>query len=147
MIRALEVFIETGQPISQLQQKQPPPYSVVQIGLTLERDQLYQRADQRVDLMLEQGFLEEVRHLLDMGYNRKLPSMSGLGYAQLAAHLADEVALDEAIFHTKTATHDFIRRQYTWFRGHDSGIHWYDAGQVSLPEILTLIETGSEEQI
>src|SRR5690606_12147682 len=96
----------------------------------LERDALYQRADQRVDTMLDEGFLAEVHRLLDMGYNRTLPSMSGLGYAQLAAHLLDDLALAEAVANTKTATHDFIRRQYTWFRGHDSGVHWHSVSEI-----------------
>ena len=146
VIRALEVFIESGQPISVLQQKQPPPYRIMQIGLTLERDALYQRADQRVDTMLDEGFLAEVRRLLDMGYNRKLPSMSGLGYAQLAAHLLDDLALAEAVAHTKTATHDFIRRQYTWFRGHDSGVHWHSASEIHLPDMIAFLQQWLEEQ-
>lgn len=130
VVRALEVFIETGQPITELQQKHPPPYRIRQYGLTLERAALYARADQRVDDMMAQGFPEEVRRLLDMGYNRRLPAMSGLGYTQLAAHLLDGVPLEEAVANTKTATHAFIRRQYTWFKGHDSGILWHDMAQV-----------------
>lgn len=141
VVRALEVFIESGQPISQLQQKHPPGYRILQFGLTLERDLLYQQADQRLDLMIAEGFVDEVRRLLDMGYNRNLPSMSGLGYAQLAAHLLDDVPLDEAISNTRTATHDFIRRQYTWFRGHDNGIRWHDIRQTP-PQ--TFIATASE---
>lgn len=126
VIRALEVCIEAGQPISQLQQKRPPPYTIIQHGLTMERARLTERADYRIDEMMEKGFLGEVRGLLEMGYHRKLPSMSGLGYRQLAAHLLDGIPLDETITATKNDTHDFIRRQYTWFRGHDSGIIWHD---------------------
>lgn len=76
--------------------------------------------------MMQLGFLEEVRRLLDMGYTRTLPSMSGLGYRELAAHVLDGVPLDNAITLTKHATHDFIRRQLTWFRGHDQGILWHN---------------------
>jgi tRNA dimethylallyltransferase len=140
VVRALEVSIESGQPISELQRKRPPPYSIITYGLTSERDVLYERADRRVDQMIEQGFLAEVRHLLEMGYKRTLPSMSGLGYAQLAAHLLDQISLAEAIAETKNATHDFIRRQYTWFRGHDSGILWHNIEQLNRH---TLIEAAS----
>lgn len=126
VIRALEVYRESGQPISELQRKKPPPYPILQLGLTLDRQALYDRADWRVDEMIAQGFVSEVRGLLDSGYNRSLPAMSGLGYREIAAHLLDGMPLAEAVNATKIATHDFIRRQYTWFRGHDSGILWHN---------------------
>lgn len=126
VIRALEVYQESGQPISELQRKKPPDYPILQIGLTLDRSELYNRADRRVDEMIAHGFVDEVRWLLDKGYDRTLPSMSGLGYRELAAHLLDGIPLAEAVAATQIATHDFIRRQYTWFRGHDSGILWHN---------------------
>ena len=86
--------------------------------------------------MMAQGFLEEVQHLLDMGYDRTLPSMSGLGYDQLAAHLQGECSLEEAVQTTRTATHDFIRRQITWFRGHNGGIQWLDAEQTEAAGVI-----------
>lgn len=135
VVRALEVYLETGTPISQLQKKQPPPYAIRQVGLRLEREQLYERADCRLDQMMSGGFVDETRRLLEMGYNRKLPSMSGLGYKELVAHLLDDLPVDEAVAAAKTATHDFIRRQITWFRGHDTGIHWHDAAIVA-PEAV-----------
>ncbi len=137
VIRALEVYQETGTPMSELQQKTPPPYTIYQIGLTLERETLYDRADQRFDQMMAEGFLDEVRNLLDRGYNRKLPAMSGLGYAQLAAYVHNEVSLAEAVINSKHATHDFIRRQFTWFRGHDAGIQWQDVAQLDYQDFLT----------
>ncbi len=146
VIRALEVCIETGTPITELQRKKPPPYRILTYGLTLERDALYQQADARVDQMMAEGFLDEVRGLLDRGYSRKLPSMSGLGYAQLAAHLLDDLPLDEAITLTKHATHDFIRRQYTWFRGHDSGILWHNRQQLDLPALINSTAAWLREQ-
>ncbi len=126
LVRALEVCIESGQLFSELQRKKPPPYRIITHGLTMERERLYERADKRVDAMMDAGFLDEVQGLLDMGYTASLPSMSGLGYAQLAAHLAGELTLDEAITRTKFATHNFIRRQYSWFKGHDNGILWHN---------------------
>ena len=95
----------------------------------MEREQLYDRADQRVDRMMQEGFLEEMRGLLAKGYDRKLPSLSGLGYRPLATHLLDDIPLEEAVQFTKNDTHDFIRRQYTWFRGHDNGIMWHNVEQ------------------
>ena len=115
-IRALEVCIETGLPFSQQRGKSPPDYQVLQLGLTMEREQLYQRLDARIDAMIEEGLLAEVRSLHERGYDWSLPSMHGLGYAQLGAHLRGECTLDEAIRLFKSATHTFVRRQYTWFR-------------------------------
>jgi tRNA dimethylallyltransferase len=131
VVRALEVCLEAGEPISRLQQKRPPPYNILQYGVQMEREKLYKRADQRLDQMMEQGFLEEVRRLLKMGYNRQLPSMSGLGYGEFASHIIDNTPIIEAIAATANATHDFIRRQFTWFRGHDNGIIWLDVEQLN----------------
>jgi tRNA dimethylallyltransferase len=136
VIRALEVIDATGLPFSEQRRKNPTAYDVVQHGLTMDRERLYMHADQRVGEMLAQGFLDEVRRLLDMGYSRHLPSMSGLGYAQLAAHLLDGVPLAEAITNTKTATHNFIRQQYTWFRGHDHGILWHNRESLDVPALI-----------
>jgi tRNA dimethylallyltransferase len=138
VIRALEVCIEAGSQISVLQQKRSPPYIILELGLDMQRQSLYERADQRVDEMMECGFLDEVRHLLDLGYDRTLPSMSGLGYAQLAAHLQDGLPLDSAVTATKFATHDFIRRQYTWFRGHDNDIVWHNVEDISGQTLIEL---------
>jgi tRNA dimethylallyltransferase len=115
-------------------------------GLTMDRDRLYQQADQRVDQMMKEGFLEEVQQLFAAGYNRKLPSMSGLGYAQLAAHLLDNQPLADAIVDTKHATHDFIRRQYTWFRGHDSGILWHNIEQLDRAALIEATARWVQEQ-
>ena len=112
----------------------------MELGLTMERQRLYDRADQRVDFMLQAGFLDEVKQVLEMGYSRNLPSMSGVGYAQLAAHVLDNVPLDEAIYSTKTATHAFIRRQYTWFRGHDNGILWHNVDETSVETLLEICD-------
>lgn len=136
VVRALEVCIVSGQPITALQAKTPPPYDTVVWGLTLERDALYAQADQRVWQMVEAGFVEEVRRLLAMGYPRTLPSMSGLGYRELAAHLEDGLALDEAVKLTQHATHDFIRRQYTWFRKMGERVLWHNRHSVQMQTLL-----------
>jgi len=138
VIRALEVCIESGQAMTDLQRKIPPPYDVVVWGLTLERDDLYARADRRVKAMVEAGFVDEVRRLLASGYPRSLPSMSGLGYRELAAHLEDGLPLDEAVILTQNSTHDFIRRQYTWFRKMGKRVLWHNGATLA---VETLIDT------
>lgn len=136
VVRALEVCIETSTPISELQRKKPPPYRLLQYGLWLARDALYARADQRVDQMLEAGLLEEVRWLLANGYPATLPAMSGIGYKQLAAYIAGDVPLEQAVQDTKNITHDFIRRQETWFKKHSGGIVWQDMASVDVPDLM-----------
>jgi tRNA dimethylallyltransferase len=126
VIRALEVYVKTGIPISQHQRAQPPPYRVLQIGLTMPREMLYARVDTRVEYMLERGLLDEVRGLVNQGYALDLPAMSGLGYRQIGQHLAGEISLDEAERLIKKETRRFIRQQYNWFRLDDPTIRWFD---------------------
>jgi tRNA dimethylallyltransferase len=129
VIRALEVTLVCGRPISELQRKTPPPYRILVIGLRREREQLYQRIDARVEQMMADGLLAELEALRDGGYGRLLPSMSGLGYRQLWAYLAGERPLAEAVERIKFETHRFARQQHTWFRQDDPGIVWFDAGE------------------
>jgi tRNA dimethylallyltransferase len=145
IIRALEVCIVTGTSFSELQRKQPPAYTVVQIGLTMARDALYIRADRRFDEMMAMGFLDEVRTLLDAGYSRTLPSMSSLGYTELAAHLLEGEDLAEAVQRAKYNTHQFIRRQLTWFRGHDQGVKWYDVETLAHNEVIAQVQQQLED--
>lgn len=147
VIRALEVCLESGQPFSQQKRRLPPPYHLWQCGLTMARERLYARADQRLEGMLAQGFLEEVKALLQMGYNPSLPAMSALGYVQLATHLLGNCTLDEALVATRQATRDFIRRQYTWFRGHDTGILWFDSETTSADVLIELIAAWQTKEI
>ena len=145
VVRALEVFMETGTPISVLQQKKPPPYRMMVVGLTMEREALYARSDKRVDMMIENGFVDEVRSLLNMGYNRTLASMSALGYREMAEHLLDDLSLDEAIQRTKFSTHNFIRRQEVWFRGHDNGILWHNIETLNRTQLINDITQWMQE--
>lgn len=126
VIRALEVALVTGRPISELQRKSPPLYDIRVVGLWRDRGSLYERIDARVDAMMAGGLLDEVRRLRDAGYGRDLPSMSGLGYRQLMAHLAGDMSLDEAVERVKYETHRFARQQATWFRRDDPRISWID---------------------
>jgi len=126
VVRALEVYLETGRPISELQRKKPPPYRILQIGLTLDRQELYRRIDERVDRMIEEGLVDEVRGLVEQGYSYDLPAMSGLGYQQIGLYLRGEVSLEEAIQFIKHHTHRFVRHQYNWFGLDDAAIRWFD---------------------
>ncbi len=125
VIRALEVTLVTGRPISELQRKIPPPYRICQIGLTRPREELYARIDTRVDQMMDQGLLAELEKLRGLGYGRSLPSMSGLGYRQLWAYLDGEMGLDEAVERIKFETHRFARHQANWFQPDDPAITWF----------------------
>jgi tRNA dimethylallyltransferase len=139
VVRALEVYLETGQPISELQRKKPPPYRILQIGLTMERQELYRRIDERVDGMIEEGLVEEVRGLVERGYGYDLPSMSGLGYQQIGMYLRGQVSLEEAIQLIKRHTRRFVRHQHNWFRLEDENIRWFDVLSDSYGEIRELV--------
>lgn len=135
VIRALEVYEHTGKPISSLQRREPPAYNLLMLGLTLPRPALYARIDARVEAMLAQGLVDEVRWLRAQGYSDDLPSMSGLGYRQMAQHLRGEISLEEAVALIKRHTRRFVRQQYNWFRLSDERIRWLDADHLDLPEI------------
>ncbi|MFC2006371.1 tRNA (adenosine(37)-N6)-dimethylallyltransferase MiaA [Chloroflexota bacterium] len=126
MIRALEVYRYTETPFSQLQQKKAPSFDTLVIGLTTDRTELYHRIDLRVDRMIEQGLVEEVRKLVAMGYNFNLPAMSSIGYKQIGMFLRGEMTLETATQQIKFETHRFARQQYNWFRLKDKRIHWFD---------------------
>ncbi len=126
IIRALEVYHLSGIPFSHYQQKEPSPYSYIIIGLTMERGELYRCIDERVDRMMSEGLMEEVRELLKRGYSIDLPSMSSVGYKQLGMYLQSKSSLAEAVQRIKFETHHLARRQYTWFRLSDKRIRWFD---------------------
>ena len=135
VIRAIEVNKLSKTPFSALQQKQPPTFKSLIIGLTADRQELYRRADERVDNMLKQGFVEEVRTLLKMGYNFTLPAMSSIGYREIGQYLSGKMTPDAAVYKIKTGTHRFIRHQYAWFRLDDERIKWFDVEKAPESEI------------
>jgi tRNA dimethylallyltransferase len=136
VIRALEVTLTTGQPFSAQRQKNPPNYRLFMVGLTLARDRLYQRIDQRVEQMLANGLVAEVQTLAAKGYAGSLPAMSAIGYKQIGMYLRNEVSLAEAIRLIKHDTRTFVRRQGNWFKPDDSDIHWYDVQALDLEQLL-----------
>lgn len=139
VIRALEVYQATGRPISEWQRKRPPPYRILQIGLTMDRQALYRRIDARVDQMIAGGLVDEVRRLLDKGYTFDLPALSGLGYGEFRAYFEGQASLGEVIQRIKHETHRFVRHQYNWFSENDPNIHWFDLTSDAYPDIAALV--------
>ncbi|OPX84294.1 MAG: tRNA dimethylallyltransferase [Pelotomaculum sp. PtaB.Bin104] len=138
VIRAFEVYYLTGRPISSYQktiENSQPLYNLVIFGLTMDREALYRRIEQRVDAMIEAGLIEEVQGLLDAGYDPRLTSMQGLGYKEMVQFLAGEVSLPQAIELLKRNTRRFAKRQMTWFR-RDERIRWVETGSVKLNSIV-----------
>lgn len=130
IIRALEIFHLTGRTLSESLkgQTRTSPYNLCLVGLTMDRSLLYNRIEERIDLMIEQGLVQEVAGLLNRGLSRSLISMQGLGYKEIAEHLLDGVPLADAIVKLKRDTRHFAKRQLSWFR-HMKDIHWVDMTQ------------------
>lgn len=139
VIRALEVHRKTKIPFSQLQVKEPPLYQTFIIGLTTDRAELYRRIDCRVDEMIERGLVAEVENLVKMGYDFKLPAMSGIGYKQIGMFLRGELTLADATQQIKFETHRLARHQYAWFRLKDKRIHWFDVKSQADSEIKAIL--------
>lgn len=128
VIRALEYHRLTGQKISEHNQEQRQkvsPYDAYYFVLTMDRAKLYHRIDLRVDLMLEQGLVEEVRKLKEMGLTKNDVSMQGLGYKEILAYLDGEMTFEEAVYTVKRDTRHFAKRQMTWFRREPDAV-WID---------------------
>jgi tRNA dimethylallyltransferase len=134
IIRALEVHEVTGQPISHHQKVHgfvDFRYTTLKIGLTPDRNILYDRINKRVDLMLASGLLEEVKWLLDQGYPSSLKSMRSIGYRHMADYLRGRTPRDETIRLFKRDTRRYAKRQLTWFRA-DQEILWLEPGQIDI---------------
>ena len=130
VVRAREVFLLSGRPFSSFNQaymtaQRNRRYPAIRVGLTMPREKLYAAIDQRVDRMMTQGLLDEVKGLKARGYDRSLPAMQAIGYAQLFAYFDGEVSLEAAVENIKRATRQFAKRQLTWFR-RDERIRWFD---------------------
>ena len=133
VIRALEIQYSTGAIPSSFQKRSSDGRPGPLIGLTMDRSDLYDRIDRRVDLMMANGFLDETRNLGAKGYTLGKGPLACPGYRELGQHLAGELSLEEAVQRTKYQTHRLARRQYTWFKREDPRIAWLDGDE---PELL-----------
>ncbi len=165
IVRALEVYEQTGVPISEHQRRHhfaERPFETLTIGLTLRRESLYQIIDRRFDAMIEEGLVGEVRMLLAKGYGRTEPlasavilendrrdpaalPLSTIGYREIAGFLRGEISLAEAIDRAKRASRQLAKRQLTWFRA-DPEIIWLDAAREA-DEALKLFQKFFSNQI
>jgi len=145
ILRALEVIEATGRPLSALHAAhgfQDQPYETLKLGLTLPREELYRRIEARVDLMLGQGWLEEVRRLTQR-YPPDIKPLQALGYRHLVAVLTGSLSLAEAAEETKKETRRYAKRQLTWFRA-DPEVRWFSPGQ--LEDMVLLVRNFFSER-
>jgi len=140
VVRAFEVMYKSGQRYSHLRKIQETNYEFFVIGLTLPREILYQRVDERINAMIKAGFIEEVRKLKDAGYSRDLPSFSAIGYRELMDVIENKITLMEAIVSMRRKTRILIRRQSNWFRIDDPQIHWFTADENYESAVLQTIQ-------
>jgi tRNA dimethylallyltransferase len=140
IIRALEVYELTGKPITAFQREhgfKDNRFRALKIGLNIDREVLYDRINHRVDAMMDSGFLDEVKRLLEMGYSENLKSMQSIGYRHLVDFIKGRCSWDETLQTLKRDTRRYAKRQLTWFKA-DPEIVWKEPGQ--LREIRQLIK-------
>lgn len=138
VIRALEFYEQTGDRISRHNEEQhgkESAYNSAYFVLTQERALLYRRIEQRIDSMIEEGLVEEVRSLMAEGCTAGMVSMQGLGYKEIAAYLDGECSLDEAVSVLKRDTRHFAKRQLTWFK-RERDVLWFDKGAYADEEAI-----------
>jgi tRNA dimethylallyltransferase len=139
IIRALETIESSGKTISEYHQNHgfaEDPFTALKIGLQMDRQNLYVRIDDRVELMIEAGLVEEVTKLLEMGYTAELKSMQSIGYRHVVGFLEGSLPWDECLRTLKRDTRRFAKRQFTWF-GADQAISWQASAQ--LKDIISLV--------
>ncbi len=128
VIRAIEFYEKTGKKISEHNREQrqnDSPYNFAYFVLNDDRERIYERINGRVDLMMAQGLVEEVRALRESGCRKEMVSMQGLGYKELLSYLEGETSMDEAVYLIKRDTRHFAKRQLTWFR-REKEVIWVD---------------------
>lgn len=146
IVRALEVFETTGNTISSYHAEHnfaDRKYRVLKIGLQMERELLYDRINKRVDMMLEEGLLEEVNMLIKKGYSPSLKAMKSLGYRHMVEYINGEKDWEEAVRTLKRDTRRYAKRQLTWFRS-DNEIIWIEPGETE--RIIETVKRFLERQ-
>lgn len=142
VIRALEYYRQTGQRISEhneRERRRESPYRFIYFVLNDDRAKLYERIDRRVDQMMEEGLVDEVKALQEMGCTREMVAMQGLGYKEILAYLNGETELDEAVYTLKRDTRRFAKRQITWFK-REREVTWINKGDYDYQEEAILAE-------
>jgi tRNA dimethylallyltransferase len=142
-IRAMEVILLSGRRFSEQRIRSASPYTLLMVGLKRPRVELYRRVDARIQAMLEAGLVEEVHSLLRQGIPLNTPTMSAIGYREIALYLRGRLTLQEAVVLIKRLTRRYIRQQGAWFREEDPNIHWFDVGPDTVRDIEALIRSGS----
>ena len=136
IIRALEVYEQTGMPFSYYQAKTPvPDYALLIMGIRYSLDEIYKRINDRVDSMIEMGLVKEVKGLLADGYKENLKSMESLGYREIIGYLRGKYKLEDAIGLLKRNTRRYARRQMIWFRK-DKRIKWIDVKDGNISSVI-----------
>jgi len=145
VIRALEVLHVTGRPIWELhnEQRREVPYQFIKYALLWDRDLLYRNIESRVDKMIDEGLVDEVRSILDMGYRGEINSLNTVGYKEIISYLKKEISLDRAIELIKRNTRRFAKRQMTWFNA-DKDIKWI---KVRTQEDLSIAADSIEKEL
>ena len=138
-IRAIEVVFSTGRKFSEQRTHINNSYRLLIIGLTRPRAIIYQRVDQRIDQMIRNGLVDEVRDLLLQGYPDNLPAFSAIGYRELIEHIKGRITLQEAVTQMKKRTRVFIRHQANWFKLDDPAISWYEVADTTVDDLETEI--------
>jgi tRNA dimethylallyltransferase len=144
-IRALEVIMTTGRRFSEQRGQSESPYHLITIGLTRPRAELYERVDQRIDMMFTNGFLDEVKSLLAKGYSPSLPTMSAIGYRECIRVVNGELNEEQAKAEIRRATRVFVRRQANWFKESDPNIKWFRVEERVIDEIESYIRNAAED--
>lgn len=142
VIRALEFYHVSGKKISEhneTEHQKESPYNFAYFVLTDERERLYKRIEARVDAMMEEGLLDEVRLLNERGATKEMVSMQGLGYKEILAYLDGEISLERAVYLIKRDTRHFAKRQLTWFR-RERDVIWFDKEQYAYQEDAILAD-------
>lgn len=139
-IRALEVILRTGKKFSEQRGQSASSYRLITIGLTRSRAELYERVDQRIEVMFASGFLEEVKRLLAKGYSPSLPTLSAIGYRECIRVVNGELSEEQATAEIRRATRVFVRRQANWFKESDPTIKWFRVEEGVVEEMEKYIQ-------